>query len=115
MSDVTAIQKAIDHAEAQVNSAEQVLALIKTPGFQEIIVDGYITQGTEELLAERVNPDKQSPDALAFNNRKIDAIAIFKGWINNQLRAGEQAEQALKELRPQLDAALEEENVGGEG
>lgn len=107
MSNIANLRTAIKHAETQLKYSEEVLELTQHPLFSKLIIEGYITQNTEDLLANRVDPNKQSPEALAANLRGLDAVAVFKGWLNEQFIAGDKAERALEQLNEELDLAIE--------
>lgn len=109
MSDVEEIRETIAKNEKQKEYSERILNLMNNPEFSELIVGDYMTHGIDQLLEARAHPTQQTPEAIAYNNRRIDGIAMFKSWLTDQLVAGDNAEEALHELNAELNLAIEEQ------
>lgn len=109
MSLVEKIEQEIQEARNDLEYATKVFQLISSEAFQEIVVMGYITEGTEQLLQDRADPSKQCAVERANNDRNLDAIAYFKHWLNGHLKAGQECENRIDTLTKELSEAREME------
>lgn len=114
MSEVSTLRSEIAKNESQKKYSERVLNLMNNPEFKEIIMGDYINYGLDQLLEARAHHTQQTPEAIAYNNRRLDGIALLKAWLSNHLVAGDTAEENLHDLKIELDMALEEEATDGE-
>lgn len=105
-NEVAQLKKAIADAEQTVLNGKKFLALQKEPLFGEVILNGYVFDGINDLVDDlaRITDPQERAESL----RKLEAIAIFRNWLNDIIRNAQQAEAELVELKEALTDAESE-------
>lgn len=111
MSEIEEIELSIAHAKEMVSKKQMAEKLASNREFKKLILDGYFKDEAVRLASLSADVQmKEHRDEIFMN---IQAISVFRQFMQNIVRMGEVAEAELREYQEALDEErlLEDEDA----
>lgn len=107
MQEEDALKLAYAQAEHQVQLAQDLATLEKSPEFQRLIRTAFLDRAMKDHV--RMSTRMTSADNREMNHRCLFAIGFFEDWLDTIEAQGEQGKAMLEELHSQDNNAEIEE------
>lgn len=113
MNNIEEIEVSLNQIKMQIAKTNKIINLHNNPDFNEIIVEGYFKEYTEDLVRSLADPQIANNEAKRQEVlRTLEGISCLHGYLNSVYQKGKYAKMQLNEHEQELQRQRNEAASG---